>query len=101
MNWKQVIDLAPPETKKSSAIAILRSGGINPLSIENDTVVLAFRHKYLKEKIETPENCRVAEKILSNFLGRECRVTCVEEGNNHLLKAALKMGGQIIDQEEK
>jgi DNA polymerase-3 subunit gamma/tau len=101
LNWKQVIDLAPPETKKSSAIAILRSGGINPLSIENDTIVLAFRHKYLKEKIETPENCKVAEKILSNFLGRACRVTCVEEGNNHLLKAALKMGGQIIDQEEK
>ena len=37
---------------------------------------------------------------MSNFLGRPCRITCVEE-NNHLVKAALKMGAQIIDQEEK
>jgi len=100
LNWKQVIELAPAEPKKSPAIAILRSGGINPISIENDTVVLSFRHKYLKEKIENPDNYKVAEKIMSNFLGRPCRITCVEE-NNHLVKAALKMGAQIIDQEEK
>ncbi len=100
LNWKQLIELAPAETKKSPAIAILRSGGINPVSIENDTVVLAFRHKYLKEKIEAGDNCKVAEKILSNFLGRPCRIACVEE-NNHLVKAALKMGARIIDQEEK
>lgn len=101
LNWKQVIELAPPDTKKSSALAILRSAGINPISIENDTVVLAFRHNNHKELMEKIENHQVAEKILSNFLGRPCRVTCVQEDNNHLLKAALKMGAQIIDQEEK
>lgn len=101
LNWKQVIDLAPPETKKSSALAILRSAGIDPLSIDNDIVVLAFRHKNHKELMEKAENLKVAEQILSNFLGRTCRVSCVQEDNNHLLKAALKMGAQIIDQEEK
>ena len=101
LNWKQVIDLAPPETKKTSALAILRSAGIDPLTIDNDTVVLAFRHKQHKELMEKTDNLKVAEKILSNFLGRSCRVSCVQEDNNHLLKAALKMGGQIIDQEEK
>ncbi|UCC16950.1 MAG: DNA polymerase III subunit gamma/tau [Dehalococcoidales bacterium] len=101
LNWKQVIDLAPPDTKKTSALAILRSAGIDPLSIDNDIVVLAFRHKQHKELMEKAENLKVAEKILSNFLGRSCRVSCVQEDNNHLLKAALKMGAQIIDQEEK
>jgi DNA polymerase-3 subunit gamma/tau len=101
LNWKQVIDLAPPDTKKTSALAILRSAGIDPLSIDNDIVVLAFRHKNHKELMEKAENLKVAEKILSNFLGRSCRVSCVQEDNNHLLKAALKMGAQIIDQEEK
>ncbi|UCD10266.1 MAG: DNA polymerase III subunit gamma/tau [Dehalococcoidales bacterium] len=101
LNWKQVIDLAPPDTKKTSALAILRSAGIDPLSIDNDIVVLAFRHTNHKELMEKPENLKVAEKILSNFLGRSCRVSCVQEDNNHLLKAALKMGAQIIDQEEK
>ncbi|HEY94394.1 MAG TPA: DNA polymerase III subunit gamma/tau [Dehalococcoidia bacterium] len=101
LNWKRVIDLAPPETKKTSALAILRSAGIDPLSIDNDIVVLAFRHKQHKELMEKAENLKVAEKILSNFLGRSCRVSCVQEDNNHLLKAALKMGAQIIDQEEK
>ncbi|MBN2074607.1 MAG: DNA polymerase III subunit gamma/tau [Dehalococcoidales bacterium] len=101
LNWKQVIDLAPPDTKKTSALAILRSAGIDPLSIDNDIVILAFRHKNHKELMEKAENLKVAEKILSNFLGRSCRVSCVQEDNNHLLKAALKMGAQIIDQEEK
>ena len=64
-------------------------------------MVLAFRHKNHKELMEKAENLKVAEKILSNFLGRSCRVSCVQEDNNHLLKAALKMGAQIIDQEEK
>ena len=101
LNWKQVIDLAPPETKKTSALAILRSAGIDPLSIEKDIVVLAFRHKNHKELMEKVENLKVAEKILSNFLGRSCRVSCVQEDNNHLLKAALKMGAQIINREKK
>ncbi|MBN2238294.1 MAG: DNA polymerase III subunit gamma/tau [Dehalococcoidales bacterium] len=100
LNWKQVIDLAPAETRRSPALAILRSAGITPLSIDDDMVVLGFTHKIHKERMEIPENCKVAEKILSNFLGRSCRITCVEE-DNHLVKAAIKMGAQKIDREEK
>jgi DNA polymerase-3 subunit gamma/tau len=99
-NWKQVIADAPPDTKKSSAIAILRSAGVTPVALENDIVSLSFRYPLIKEQIEKIENQKVVEKIISNYLGRPCRVTCVLE-DNHLLKAALKMGAQIIDQEEK
>ncbi|MDO8687948.1 MAG: DNA polymerase III subunit gamma/tau [Dehalococcoidales bacterium] len=99
LNWKQVIELAPQDTRKTSAIAILRSAGVKPTSIENDTVVLSFRHNNHKELIEKLENQRVVEKIISNFLGRPCRVQCILE-DNHLLKEALKIG-RIIDVEEK
>ncbi|MFC2056918.1 DNA polymerase III subunit gamma/tau [Chloroflexota bacterium] len=100
LNWKQVIEQAPQDTKKTPAIAILRSAGVTPKSIENDTVVLAFRYKNHKELIEKVENQRVAEKVISNFLGHPCQISCTLE-DNHLLKAALKMGAQIIDAEDK
>ncbi len=100
MNWKQVIEQAPQDTKRTPALAIMRSAGISPVSFENDTVILAFRYNNHKELMEKVENHQVAEKIISNYLGRPCHVTCVLE-DNPLLKAALKMGAQIIDQEEK
>jgi len=100
LNWKQVIEQAPPDTKRTAAMAILRSAGIKPVAFENDTVVLAFRYRNHKELIEKVENQQVAEKIIGNFLGHPCHINCVLE-DNHLIKAALKMGAQIIDGEEK
>ncbi len=100
LNWKQVIEQAPQDTKRTPAIAILRSAGVKPVALENDTVSLSFRYPLIKEQIEKIENQRVAERIISNFLGRPCHVHCILE-DNHLLKEALKMGAQIIDVEEK
>ncbi|MFC1985442.1 DNA polymerase III subunit gamma/tau [Chloroflexota bacterium] len=100
LNWKQVIEQAPQDTKRTPAIAILRSAGVKPMTVENDTVALAFRYPYHKEQIEKIENQRVAERIISNFLGRPCHVHCILE-DNHLLKEALKMGAQITHVEEK
>ncbi len=99
LNWKQVIERAPQDTKRTPAIAILRSAGVKPISFENDTVVLAFRYQNHKELIEKVENHQVAEKILSNFLGHPCHVNCILE-DNHLLREALKIGKRI-DVEEK
>ena len=99
-NWKKVIEQAPEDIRKTPAIAILRSAGVIPMAIENDTVILSFRYPLFKDKLEDTENLRVAEKAIGSFLGRPCRVHCVLE-DNHLLKEALKMGAQIIDTEEK
>jgi DNA polymerase-3 subunit gamma/tau len=102
VSWKQIIEQAPEDTKRTPAIAILRSAGIRVVNIEGDTVVLSFKYAYHKEQIEKPENQRTAEKILSHFLGHSCRINCIYEPKaNHLVKAALNMGGQIIDTEEK
>ena len=101
-SWRQVIEQAPEEVKRTPAIAILRSAGVKPVTIEGDTVVLAFRYPIHKEKMEAAENQQVAQKIISNFLGHPCRVRCIyEPENNHLLKAALKMGAQVTSVEEK
>jgi len=99
LNWKQVIELAPQDTKKTPALAILRSAGVKPVAVENDRVSLAFKYPYHKELVEKVENQRVAERIISNFLGRSCQVDCILE-DNHLLKAALEIG-TITDVEEK
>jgi DNA polymerase-3 subunit gamma/tau len=101
-SWRQVIEQAPDEVKRTPAIAILRSAGVKPVAIEDDTVVLAFRYPIHKEKMEAMENQQVAQKIISKFLGRPCRVRCTHEPeNNHLLKEALKFGAQVTSVEEK
>jgi DNA polymerase-3 subunit gamma/tau len=102
LNWRQVIEQAPKDTQKTAAIAILRSAGVKPIAFEDNTVTLSFRYPLHKEKIEEPENKRVAEKVVSSFLGRPCHVHCTyEPEDNHLLKAALKMGAHITSTEEK
>jgi len=101
-NWRQVMEHAPDDTRKTPALAILRSAGVSPTSIDGNTVVLAFKYSYHKEQIEKPENQQTAEKIIGSFLGHPCQVRCVNEpANDHLVKAALKMGAQIIDEVEE
>ncbi|MFC1938327.1 DNA polymerase III subunit gamma/tau [Chloroflexota bacterium] len=101
-NWRQVIEGAPEDVRRTPAVAILRSAGVKPVTIENDTIVLAFRYDFHKENMEKPENQRVASKIISSFLGRPCRVRCLyEPESNHLVRAVQRMGAQVIDREEK
>ena len=102
LNWKQVVAQAPEDTKKTSAIAILRSAGVKPVAFEDNTVVLSFRYPLHKEKMGEPENQQVAEKIVSNFLGHPCRVRCIyEPEDNHLVQEAQRMGAQVTSVEEK
>ena len=101
-NWRQVIEQAPENTKKTPAMAILRSAGVRPVAFEEDSLVLAFRYPLHKENMEKPQNQEVAEKIVSNFLGRTCHIRCIhKEEANHLVQAALKMGAKITNVEEK
>jgi len=102
LNWRQVIEQAPEDAKRTPAIAILRSAGVKPVAIDGDTVVLSFRYDVHKEKMEKIENQQVAQEIISNFLGHPCRVRCVyQPENNHLLRAAMKMGAQVTSVEER
>jgi DNA polymerase-3 subunit gamma/tau len=101
-NWREVMEQAPEEVKRTSAIAILRSAGVKPVEIQGDTVILAFKYPIHKEKMETVENQQVARQIISNFLGRSCQVRCIyEPEDNHLVEAAKKFGAQVTSVEEK
>jgi DNA polymerase-3 subunit gamma/tau len=100
MNWRKFIMEAPDGIGRTPAAALLRSA--RPKAIEDDTIVLSFKYPLHKENMEKLDNQKTAEKIISSFLGRSCRVRCIyEPENNHLVKAALRMGAQIIDTEEK
>lgn len=76
INWRQVINQAPEDTKRTPVIAILSSAGVKPVAIEDNTVVLSFRYPVHKAVIEKAENQRVAEKIIGTFLGHSCHVRC-------------------------
>jgi DNA polymerase-3 subunit gamma/tau len=99
-NWRRFIMEAPGGIGRTPAAALLRSA--RPKAIEDNTLVLSFKYPLHKENMEKLDNQKTAEKIISSFLGRSCRVRCIyEPENNHLVKAALRMGAQIIDAEEK
>jgi DNA polymerase III subunit gamma/tau len=98
VNWRQILE--EPAIRKTSAAALMRSS--KPLSIENDVVVLSFQHMVLRDSLQKPENQKVAEKIISDILGRACKIRCTcETSNNHLTKTAIKLGAQVISVEEK
>ena len=102
LNWKQAIEQAPEQTKRTPAIAILRSAGVKPIAFEGDTVILSFKYPYHKEKIEETENNKVVAEVISRFIGHACKVRCVYEPEaNHLVREAQRIGGQIINVEEK
>jgi DNA polymerase-3 subunit gamma/tau len=102
LNWRQVIEQAPESLKRTPAIAILRSAGVKPVTIEDNTVVLAFRYPIHKERMETAENQQVVREIISNFLGHPCQVRFVHEPeDNHLVEAAKRIGAQVTSVEEK
>jgi DNA polymerase-3 subunit gamma/tau len=96
--WNKIMKEAPEGMSKTPAAALLRSA--RPLYIEDDTIVVSFKYSYHKEKMDNLDNQKTADKIVSNFLGRPCKVRCIyEHENNHLVKAALKMGAQLDTEE--
>lgn len=101
-NWKQILENVPANLKRTKAVALLRSAGCKPVSVESDTVVLSLKYSIHKENMEKPEYQQIVKKIISDYLGRPCNVRCIcETEGNHLVRAAIKMGAQIINVEEK
>jgi DNA polymerase-3 subunit gamma/tau len=99
LNWKIVIAQAPPDTQRSNAIAVLRSAGAKVAAIEGNTIVLAFKYQNFVDRISLPENIKVTEKIVGNYLGRPVRVRCtLEQAPNHLIEEAQRLGARITEE---
>jgi DNA polymerase-3 subunit gamma/tau len=100
--WSKIINEAPDGMSKTPAAALLRSGS-RPSEIQGDTIILSFKFRSHKENMEKVENQKTAERIVSNFMGRPCKVRCVyEHENNHLVQAAIdNYGAQQINPEER
>ena len=100
--WPQILTCAPPQLRRSSALAILRSSGIQPVAFSGGAVTLSFKFPIMMNKINEPENKRITSEILSACIGAPVQVACVlEQVNNHLVKEAQKRGAEIIKVEDK
>ncbi len=100
--WPQLLSCAPPQLRRSSALAILRSAGIQPVAFNGGIVTLSFKFPIHMNKINEPENKRITSEILSACIGAPVQVVCVlEQVSNHLVKEAQRRGAEIINVEDK
>ena len=90
---------APPDTQRSTAIAVLRSAGVKVTSIEGDNVTITFNKQIFVDRVCAPENIRVTEKIIGNYLGHPVHVRCnLEQTPNHLIEEAQRLGARITEE---
>jgi DNA polymerase-3 subunit gamma/tau len=101
-NWGKMLEQAPAETRRSKAIAVLRSS-LRLVSFENDLLVIAFKHEIYQNMMENVVNKKTACDIISSYIGRPVSVkTIYEPEKNHLVHAIQdKLGGRITNVEEK
>jgi DNA polymerase-3 subunit gamma/tau len=100
--WPQILSRVPKDLRRSPALAIMRSAGVEPISFENGKLTLSFKFPIHMNKINEPENKRITVKILSACLGVPCEVECIHApAANHLVKEAQRRGAEIINVEEE
>jgi DNA polymerase-3 subunit gamma/tau len=87
--------------------ALLRSA-CEPVALQGDTLVLGFYYPFHRDRIDDPKYRHLVEKKLGEVFGTPYQVKCVlrprqreSTAPGHLVKAAMEMGAQIIDGEEK
>ncbi|MBI4297823.1 MAG: DNA polymerase III subunit gamma/tau [Chloroflexi bacterium] len=102
-NWRRLLGEAPPPLRSSNGVAFLRSS--QPVSLENNIVVIEFRHEFHCRELEKAENKHQAEEFLSQLLGSPCRLRCVvsqaltQAASDPLVQEAMRWGGRIVNVE--
>jgi len=76
--WKEYVDSLRGLGSTGNLDAFLRSA-CEPVSLEDDVLVLRFAYEFHKSKIEDPKYCHVVEERLQEFYGRPFKVSCVLE----------------------
>ncbi len=103
--WREVVDATRGMGSAGNLDALLRSA-CEPLSLENDTLILGFYYDFHKEKIEDPKYRHMVEAKVSEVFGQPYKIRCVlterkARTRGHLVEAALQMGAKIIDEEDE
>jgi len=100
------------EGSKGNLDAFLRSA-CEPLSIEDNTLLLGFYHEFHKKYIEDPKYKHLVEKKLLEVFGHSYQVRCVltspseqarakMETESHLVKAAKESyGAKVVDRKSR
>jgi DNA polymerase III subunit gamma/tau len=103
--WKDFVNSLRGVGSSGDLDARLRSA-CEPVAIEDDTLVLAFKHAIHKDRIEEPKYRHMVEERLSKKFSNLKKVRCIlrpeakqRAVNGHLVKAALGMGGRIVSVE--
>lgn len=102
--WSRVLEQLK-DPRRRTVQALLRNS-CEPTAVQDGRVVLSFRYKYHKEKIEEADNRRYAEEALSALLGAPHRVECVlitgeapdkltAAREDPLVQAAVKEGAEL------
>jgi hypothetical protein len=100
--WKVIVDQFKGVGTNGNIDAFLRSVSV-PIDIDDEKIVIGFYHDFHKQKIEDPRYKPLVEKKLSEILGRHYALKCEkidrEKSVGHLVKAAIDMGAEIVDEQ--
>jgi DNA polymerase-3 subunit gamma/tau len=107
--WKEFIKSLRGEGSSGNLDAFLRSA-CDPVTVEDDTLVLGFYYSFHKEKIEDAKYRHLVEKKLNEVFGRPYKIRCIlvdykrevsfqDKTQNPVVKAALEMGARITEEE--
>jgi len=106
--WKEFINSLKGEGSNGNLDAFLRSA-CEPVAVEDDTLVLGFYYSFHKEKIEDPKYQHLVERKLEEFFQQPSKVRCVlverkkrapssSKREDPIIKAAVEMGGRVVEQ---
>jgi DNA polymerase-3 subunit gamma/tau len=101
--WSEVVKATKGMGSRGNLDALLRSA-CEPVSVNDDTIVLGFYYEFHKEKIEDPKYRHMVEAKIKEIFGSPYKLRCVivekkERPKSYLVDEALKMGAEPVDEE--
>ncbi|MFA5375051.1 MAG: DNA polymerase III subunit gamma/tau [Dehalococcoidia bacterium] len=103
--WGEVIKATKGMGSRGNLDALLRSA-CEPVSVNDDTIVLGFYYEFHKEKIEDPKYRHMVEAKVKEIFGSPYKLRCIivekkEKAKSYLVDEALKMGAMPVDEENE
>jgi len=103
--WGEVVKATKGMGSRGNLDALLRSA-CEPVSVNDDTIVLGFYYEFHKEKIEDPKYRHMVEAKVKEIFGSPYKLRCIivekqEKAKSYLVDEALKMGATPVDEENE